>query len=83
MDNSSSNGWFGSLKKKMTNLYNTAKGTPVETTPILGNTIRSTASGGSKKKRSKKHRKSIKRNGSKKVRFSKKHKVYTVRRYKK
>jgi hypothetical protein len=72
----SSNGWFGSLKKKMSSLYNTAKGTPVETTPILP-----AMSGGSKKKRSRKHRKS--RKGTKRVRFSKKHKVYTVRRYRK
>lgn len=77
LDNSSSN-WFGSLKKKMSSLYNTAKGTPVETTPILSST-----SGGSKKKRSRKHRKSIKRKGTKRVRFSKKHRVYTLRRYRK
>ena len=76
MDNSSSDGWFGSLKKKMSSLYNTAKGTPVENTPIL-----TARSGGSKKKRSRKSRKS--RKGTKRVRFSKKHRVYTVRRYKK
>ena len=46
MDNSSSTSWFGNLKKKMTNLYNTAKGTPVETTPILP-----PLNGGSKKKK--------------------------------
>ena len=39
-------GMFGSFKKKMSSLYNTAKGTPVETTPILSPT-----SGGSKKKK--------------------------------
>jgi len=71
-DNSSSS-WFGSLKKKMSSLYNTAKGTPVETTPII-------STGGSKK-RSRKHRKS--RKGIKRVRFSKKHRIYTVKRYKK
>jgi hypothetical protein len=76
MDNSSSTSWFGNLKKKMTNLYNTAKGTPVETTPILP-----PLNGGSKKKRLRKYRKS--RKGTKRVRFSKKHKVYTVRRYRK
>ena len=72
---SDSTGWFGSLKKKMSSLYNTAKGTPVETTPILP-----AMSAGSKKKRSRKH---TKRKGTKRVRFSKKHRVYTVRRYKK
>jgi hypothetical protein len=69
-------GMFGSLKKKMSSLYNTAKGTPVETTPILSPT-----SGGSKKKKLKKHRKTRKMKGTKRVRFSKKHRVYTVRRY--
>ena len=73
-----STGWFGSLKKKMSSLYNTAKGTPVETTQILSPT-----SGGSKKKKLKKHRKSRKMKGTKRVRFSKKHRVYTVRRYRK
>jgi hypothetical protein len=72
LDNSSSNSWFGSLKKKMSSLYNTAKGTPVETTSLIR--------GGSKKKRSRKHKKSKK---TKKVRFSKKNRIYTVRRYKK
>lgn len=75
LDNSSASGWFGNIKKKMSSLYNTAKGTPVETTPILP-----AINGGSKKKRSRKNKKSRK---TKKVRFSKKHKIYTIRRYKK
>jgi hypothetical protein len=61
--------WFGSLKKKLTSLYDTAKGT--QPTPIIQTT------GGSKRKR-RRHRKS-----KRKVRFSKKNKIYTVRRYKK
>jgi hypothetical protein len=77
MESTASN-WFGNIKKKMNSLYNTAKGTPVETTPILPS-IR----GGSKKKRSRKQKKSRKLKGTRKVRFSKKHKVYTIRRYKK
>ena len=77
LDNSSSSSWFGNIKKKMNSLYNTAKGTPVETTPILPS-----ISGGSKK-RSRKNKKSRKIKGTRKVRFSKKHKVYTIRRYKK
>jgi hypothetical protein len=76
MESTASN-WFGNIKKKMSSLYNTAKGTPVETTPILPS-----ISGGSKK-RSRKNKKSRKIKGTRKVRFSKKHKVYTIRRYKK
>ena len=78
MENSSSTNWFETLKKKMSSLYNTIKGTPDKTTSILP-----AVSGGSKKKISKKHKKSIQLKDTKRVRFSKKHKVYTLRRYKK
>lgn len=73
MDNSTS--LFERFKQKLNSLYNTAKGTPEENTRILP-----AVSGGSRKTRSNKR---TKRKGTKRVRFSKKHRVYTVRRYKK
>uniref|UniRef100_A0A6C0IKC0 Uncharacterized protein n=1 Tax=viral metagenome TaxID=1070528 RepID=A0A6C0IKC0_9ZZZZ len=67
MESSSSTSWFGSLKDKMSNVYKKAKdavSSKPESTPLLPLT-----SGGSKKK----HRKNKR---TKRVRFSKRNKVY-------
>lgn len=73
-----SNGWFGSLKNSMSNAYRKAKDA---VSPKPDYTPQFPMSTGGSKKRS---RRSRKKKGTRRVRFSKKHKVYrykTMRKY--
>jgi hypothetical protein len=74
-----SSGWFESLKDKMSNMYKKAKDA---VTPSSAPSSAPLTSGGSKRKNKRKSKSRSKR--TKKVRFSKRHKVYrykTMRRY--